>query len=317
MTDQNEINDPVHWLAASPQFERDGVCFSARHTGLYRSSDGGLSWEPAFVSLNLTSPLSAFTVALSPDYQTDRTVYVGVSGAVLSSRDGGESWQIHSLRTPPPLVCCLTPSPDFTRDGVILAGTAEDGILRSGDGGRRWEWWNFGLLDLHVLCLGISPDFAADQTVFSGTESGLFRSTNGGRAWREVTLAPGISPVTCLALSPQFASDGVVFAGTEEDGLFYSSDRGGSWTRLGANIFDEPINGILLASTSKRPLLLRVLTSGGVFDSVDRGQSWKNDLEIQLGATITCGLAPGGNTQSSLILLGLANGQVWNNQSRR
>ena len=41
----NETQDLVYALAASPNFDQDGVCFAARRSGLYRSEDGGRTWQ--------------------------------------------------------------------------------------------------------------------------------------------------------------------------------------------------------------------------------------------------------------------------------
>ncbi len=122
------------------------------------------------------------------------------------------------IALPPPFVHSLAVSPQFAQDGVVLAGTMEDGVFRSGDRGAQWAAWNFGLLDLSVLCLSMSPAYADDETVFAGTDSGIFRSMNGGRAWRELEFPPDWAPVLSLALSPGFGADGMLFAGTEFGG---------------------------------------------------------------------------------------------------
>ena len=56
--------DIVNALAASPQFERDGVCFAARNSGLYRSDDSGRSWRCAYDTLALDAPLVTTAVAV-------------------------------------------------------------------------------------------------------------------------------------------------------------------------------------------------------------------------------------------------------------
>jgi photosystem II stability/assembly factor-like uncharacterized protein len=66
-----------------------------------------------------------------------------------------------------------------------------------------------------------------------GPESGIFRSMNGGRAWREVDFPTEFAPVISLQLSPNYTEDGTLYAGTESHGLFVSSDRGKTWSRLG------------------------------------------------------------------------------------
>jgi len=69
--------DVVYALAASPQFDRDGICFAGRASGLNRSADGGASWRPAYATLNLSEALSTSAVVVSPDFASDRAVFAG------------------------------------------------------------------------------------------------------------------------------------------------------------------------------------------------------------------------------------------------
>ncbi len=185
---ESEMPSGIYALAASPEFAHDGICFAASQGGLFRSEDGGATWRPAYGGIAVTGPVPTTVVAVPPAFPGDRTVFAGVEGGILRSLDGGHAWSSASLSEPSlrlrPIVSALEISPDFERDGVLFAGTMEDGVFRSADRGASWVAWNFGLLDLNVLCLAVSPDFANDETLVAATESGLFVSTNGGRAWR-------------------------------------------------------------------------------------------------------------------------------------
>ena len=83
----------------STQFERDGACFAARNSGLYRSDDGGRSWRSAYDALALAEPLATTAVACSPAYERDHLVIAGASGGLLRSIDGGSTW--HTAGDPP------------------------------------------------------------------------------------------------------------------------------------------------------------------------------------------------------------------------
>ena len=203
--------DLVYALATTPDLD---IWFAARATGLYRSIDDGASWDALYASLEVEGSLPTTSVVLAPNYdgEAHRSLFSGVPGGVLRSTDGGETWFVTILDSPPPAVSALVISPNFVRDGVLIAATTEDGIFRSANRGSNWSRWNFGLLDLNVYSLAISPDFAEDETLYAGVESGIFRSTNGGRAWREVDLSIGFEPVISLAMSPAYAYDQTLFA---------------------------------------------------------------------------------------------------------
>jgi photosystem II stability/assembly factor-like uncharacterized protein len=299
--------DIVLALAASPDFARDGVCFAARGSGLYRSDDGAVGWRPLYDSLGLDAPLATTAVALSPGFARDQTLFAGVHGAVLRSRDGGGSWQIVPLPTPPPVVSALVVSPAFDEDGTVLAGTVEDGVFRSADRGDSWTPWNFGLLDLGVLAMAISPRFAEDETLYAGTGSGLYRSTNGGRAWREVEPVAEFAPVLSVAL----AGDGVVFIGTEACGLLRSDDGGRIWTRLGAGAIAEPVNAVLLAPDPTGGGDLLALLDGALLASRDGGRTWATLAAGEGdGVGLTALAAAPGLGHDGSVLIGFGEGTV-------
>jgi len=303
--------DVVYALGASPQFDRDGVCFAGRASGLYRSVDGGASWQPAYAALNLTEDLSTSAVVVSPGFASDRAVFAGVTGAILRSHDAGATWFLSMLPSPPPVVSCLVASPDHERDGVLFAGTLEDGVFRSSDRGERWVRWNFGLLDLHVLALALSPGFAQDETLFAAVESGIFRSTNGGRAWREVPFPEHLAPVISLAVSPDFKRDGLLLAGTEAHGLYVSRDRGGTWAALGEGLLGEAVNAVLLAPDFPQTPTILAVTSDGLSLSEDGGSTWTElAADVPPDEAVVAVSAPRGLHSGAPLLLGLSNGEV-------
>jgi photosystem II stability/assembly factor-like uncharacterized protein len=208
-------------------------------------------------------------------------------------------------------VLTLALSPDYDQDGVLFAGTAQDGIFRSADRGRRWVGWNFGLADLNVLNLALSPRFATDETLWVGTETGLFRSTNGGRAWREVPFPTEWAPVLSLAVSPDYDRDGMIFVGTDSCGLFRSRDQGETWERLDEGALPSPVNALAISPRFPlRPDLL-ALTGVALLLSRNGGCSWQ-DLTPGLTSEqgMTCALAPLGLDAGAPLLVGLTDGGV-------
>jgi photosystem II stability/assembly factor-like uncharacterized protein len=301
-------NNVVYALAALPDFApgEEGTAFAASASGLRRSDDGGRSWQEGLPSLELPEPLPVTSIAVSPDFANDGSLFVGAPGGILCSENGGAQWQITTLPTPPPVVADLVISPHFREDGVLLAATVEDGVFRSSDRGQRWKAWNFGLLDLRLLCLSISPAFAADETLFAGTESGLFRSTNGGRAWREVPLPGGYDPVLSVALSPHFDEDDALFVGKESGAFLLSRDRGASWEVLGIEGRAEPVNGIVLRSGCV--VLLRESTP---LLSCDGGARWAPLTTAPAPRPgMTALLVPQGFEAGARLLAGYADGEL-------
>jgi photosystem II stability/assembly factor-like uncharacterized protein len=287
--------DTVYALAGSAN-----TLYAARMSGLYSSNDGGVTWHDTFASLNGSQPLSATAVATE-----GTTVFAGVKGAVLRSEDSGKNWLAVGLSSPPPQVVALAISPNYSEDGVIIAGTSEDGVFVSDSRGATWTAWNFGLIDLNVYALIISPRFSMDQTVFTGTESGIFRTHNGGRAWRELPFPMDAAPILSLALS---SADGLLYAGTENNGLFISNDSGISWHQVDNGFTSAAVNAIHITASHTEEVWL--LLEDKLLFSVDGGISWKQHPHDQIvGSRIAMAmlLHP---TVPNTVIVGFADGDL-------
>lgn len=295
----NEINIPdeyIYALAASPDFPDGGSLFAAKSSGLYRSTDHGQSWFHAFESMGLETPLPTTALALSPNYVQDQTVFAAVEGNVLRSTDGGETWVYAELAEPAPLVSVLGISPNFAKDGLLLAGTLDDGIIRTTNRSATWQRWNFGLLDPHINALNFQPD----GTIFAGTESGVFRSTNGGRAWREVDFPMDLAPVISL----ETLGD-VIFVGTEENGLHRSRDGGDSWEQLAP----DALQGAVIQIVVDRSGVLAVLEDA-IYFSKDDGETWDSREGFKAESAISGVVAPLGLGFEYPLWVGLSNGEI-------
>lgn len=309
MADETPTEDTVFALAASPDFTADRTIFAARVSGLYRSTDGGVTWQPTYGSLSLQSDLVTPTVAVSPDFVQDRTVFAGVSGGIVCSYDAGHTWHVIALPPPPSLISCLAFSPTYADDGVAFLGTMEDGVYRSADRGQNWVRWNFGLFDLRVLALAVSPDFSRDETVFAGTDTGIYISKSGGRSWRPLSFPDEAAPVLSLAVSPGFAQDGILWAGAESAGLWVSADRGKSWQRSGEELLRESVNALIIAEWSASERQLLALATEGLFVTRDGGEKW-TPLEADLLAELEPAAVVAPEGIGGALLVGLAEGHV-------
>jgi photosystem II stability/assembly factor-like uncharacterized protein len=318
MTDDHEpdVENPVYAIAACQDFLQGGVCFAARPHGLIRSTDGGKTWEDALRSMEISADPGtlAVTISMDPD---DAAVFAGAVGSILRSNDGGQTWRVARLASPPPLVSVLAVSPAYTMDGMVFAGTLEDGIFCSNDRGAHWSPWNFGLIDLSVLALVPSPNFQHDQTIFAATSTGIFRSRNGGRAWREAGSTGDmvdIAPFVCLAVSPDFANDRTLFAGTESNGMLRSRDGGEHWEPFAEAVIQGSVNTIVVAGSSGQ-LHLLVVCEDGMWVSRDGGERWieqapPDDPDGEDARVMTTACAPLGMQAGAVYLAGFLDGSV-------
>jgi photosystem II stability/assembly factor-like uncharacterized protein len=273
-------------------FGTDRLVFAAKQSGLYHSTDGGKTWSDSYASLKHTAPLPTTSVAVT--VMDDITyAFAATDGRVLRSLDGGKKWQAAELDSPAPLVTALAVSPDFARDGLVLAATMQDGIYFSTDRGVKWQGWNFGLYDSNINALA----FIDSQNIIAAAQSGVFISTNAGRSWRDLDFPIEAAPALCAAVSV----DNALYIGTE-NGLYRSVDVGQVWEQIQAGAVEH-----ILLDGNKKILIVR---DGGLLHSKDGGKTWRLRTGLKTDSAVTCLCAPLGLDTANPLLIGFENGEV-------
>jgi photosystem II stability/assembly factor-like uncharacterized protein len=99
-------------------------------------------------------------------------LYAGLyRGGVLTSQDGGQTWQITSAGMVPE--AGITDIEIDRATGVIYVSAQDSGVLYSTDGGKTWTSLNKGLLTRAVVSLALSADGSV-----------LYAATVGGGVFR-------------------------------------------------------------------------------------------------------------------------------------
>lgn len=261
-----------------------GSWLAGRGSGLARSDDGGIRWSAVPVLPGPDQP-PITTLATASDGE----LLAGTAGGVLRSPNSGERWDACPMPAPPPTVSALAVS----QDGVVLAGTVEDGVLRSPDGGLSWECWNFGLLDPSALCLALAAEDATGQTVLVGTGSGIVRSTSSGRGWRYVT------GTAALCLVEDRSRPGTYYAGSEEGRLLCSQDAGATWQATAVHLSEPMCN--LISPMAKSAAL--IVVAGATLLLLDETLSCCRSVALDEPAL--CAAA-----DERTILIGCASGRI-------
>ena len=227
-------------IGLSPNYQLDQTVFlSGSNAGIYWSTDGGQSWA------NHSPPNVNWDFSISPDFETDGTVFVAGGEKVFKSTDHGQTFSlvVGAGDLPSGSHLALSISPDYTNDETIFVGNYY-GIYKSMDGGDSWinvtsnlpasETSSFP----EVQDLVISPNYAIDQTIFAGVwTKGVFRSTDGGATWVSVYPQAYVFGLQSLAISPNYAEDTTLFVGTTFftgtwTGVVVSQDGGNSWNQM-------------------------------------------------------------------------------------
>ena len=137
--------------------------------GLFRSRDGGSSWQwvarvPGVrrPKAYLAFPWAVVAIAIDPLHPD--TIYAGSqTGGILKSSDGGTTWAVANTGLTDKRIYTLLIDPRNPR--VLFTGTW-GGVFRSTDGAQRWQPYDRGLPAGGVAAFAINP---SDHTVFAGT----------------------------------------------------------------------------------------------------------------------------------------------------
>ena len=198
----------VVWVGTGESNSQRSVSYG---DGIYRSDDGGKSWQ------NLGLKKSEHIGRVVVDPRDSKVVYVAAEGPLWGSggdrglyktADGGKTWK-----------AVLTISENTGVVDVALDPSNPDIVYASAYQRRR-----------HVFTL-----------IDGGPESAIYKSTDAGATWNK--LKSGLPTVDMgrigLAVSP--ADPNVVYATVEaadgKGGIFRSSDKGATWERR--NEFDS------------------------------------------------------------------------------
>ncbi|MBL1216545.1 MAG: hypothetical protein D8M59_03530 [Planctomycetes bacterium] len=218
-------------MRASATYAQDGLVFiGTRHHGLRISDQIRGTWLPARLGL-----LHIASIAPSPAYRTDSTIFVATNdGEILRSVDASLTWEQIGSGLPSGLgLVKLDASPNFTIDGMVLAGTSR-GLYVTQDGGDSWHTAgsNVVVTTQPTEAVAFSPNYGSGRggMLASVRGHGLYRFLERTAVWEQVApelIANGYQ-ITRIAYSPDFEQDGTIYAAAGTH-ILLSTDNGKNW----------------------------------------------------------------------------------------
>ncbi|MFQ5489468.1 MAG: WD40/YVTN/BNR-like repeat-containing protein [Phycisphaerae bacterium] len=234
-------SDVVYVAAQGPLWRAGG------DRGLYKTSDGGQSWERI---LHVSDDTGVNEVHLDPRY---------------------------------PDVIYATAYQRRRRVWTLINGGPESGIHKSSDGGATWRLLTEGLpkVDMGRIGLDISP---ADPDVLyaiieaADKKGGIFRSTDRGETWTK--------RCDYMSSSPQYYNELVADPNLVDrfyslDTYLHVTRDGGKTMKKVPNKFRHVDDHALWIDPADSNYLL-VGCDGGIYESFDRGENWhfKSNLPV-------------------------------------
>jgi len=257
----------VHSLVVLPP----NVLVMATHYGLFRSQNGGTSWqEVAGGSNQLMEGLMTYSLAYST--LNPQRLYVLTQPAVLphtgtvglyTSADQGRNWKlsIASASITSRTIFVVAPGNDTPDEVYIyLSELGPLGLKRSLDNGQHFT--STGTLPFGML-FGVLAIPGAPGHLLAYSSDGMAYSTDGGIHWEVIkNISSSVNDVTTAGPhSPIYASG---------DAGIYSSNDGGKTFQL---VYTQASFASLTAAPTQ-PQVIYGKTGTSVYRSDDGGHSW-------------------------------------------
>jgi photosystem II stability/assembly factor-like uncharacterized protein len=263
-------------LAIDPTTSPSTVYASVGSGGVFKSTDAGNVWTPAWPTQN-TQAVGALARG------SDGTLYAGtgegsnpsgggstfMGDGLYTSHDGGASWQLSGLQDSGAFGRIVV-NPDNPKEvwaaatGSLTWVSSQRGLYHSTDGGQTWQ-----------LALGGTGDHVGAV---------------------DVALQPGNPHVILASLWDRYRNNGSFYYGGVGSGLYRSADDGQTWTRIdnsdihgavcrwdatqtGLDVSDDlgHIGMAFAPSDPNRAYIVFATSNGpdkGYYVSNDGGQTW-------------------------------------------
>jgi photosystem II stability/assembly factor-like uncharacterized protein len=210
------------------------------HRGIYKSTDGGKSWNKLLFRNDTTG-----AVDLSMDPSNPEVLYAGlwtayrkpwqlVSGGsgsgMLKSTDGGRSWKELTRNPGMPAGIIgnvgVSVSPANPRRVYALIEADSGGVFRSDDGGDSWTRVNADR-NLRQRAWYYSRIYAdpQDENLVYASNTGFLRSRDGGKTWQGTSAPHGDSHDAWIA-----PNNNQRMIESNDGGANVSSNGGRTWT---------------------------------------------------------------------------------------
>jgi photosystem II stability/assembly factor-like uncharacterized protein len=257
---EDSLSDRILSVAFAPARQANGqaaVYVGGEPSALYRSEDDGQSWEsfPALTELPSAPewsfpprPWTSHVRWITSHPLDAETIYVGIElGGVMTSRDGGTSWEDRKPGSYHDCHCLAThpAAPDRVYEA------AGGGVALSTDRGMTWTPVDEGM-DRHYVWSVVTDTRDPDLWFVSAAQGARFAHRNDGTADARLYRRRGDQPWEALggdghglprslpympyALIAPRDKEKTILAGFQHGEIWRSEDHGDSWRKLSISL---------------------------------------------------------------------------------
>lgn len=292
--------------------------FGATGGGVWKTTDGGRSWE------NISDGFFGGSIgSIAVSEYDNNVIYAGggektVRGNVSSgygiykTTDAGKTWQkmgleqsrhisrirIHPRNHDIVYAACM---------GNLYAANEQRGVFKSSDGGTSWKKVLYANDEVGAVDLCLDPNnpriiyattWRVKRTPYNlssgGPGSAIYKSTDGGETWTNITenegLPKGTLGIIGISVSPVNSERVWAIIESEEGGVFRSDDAGKTWKKLNGDrdlrqrawyytrIYADPLDKDVVYVLNVQ--YHKSKDGGKTFDSINTPHSDHHDLWI-------------------------------------
>ncbi|MDX1636723.1 MAG: hypothetical protein R3281_02055 [Balneolaceae bacterium] len=269
--------------------------------GVYKSTDGGKTWE----NMGLEESEHISKIVVHPE--NSDIIWVAAQGplwdkggqrGLYKSTDGGQTWEkklgddewtgvtdIELDPRDPDLMYAAT----WQRHRTVAAymgGGPNSGIHKSYDGGETWEELKTGLpLDKNMGKIGMdispqNPDIVYAAIELHRLKGGVYKSENQGDSWQKMsnTVSGGTGPHYYQELYASPHHFGRIYLVSNYTQV--SDDHGKNFETI--NLEHKHVDDHAIAFKNSDPDYIIMGSDGGLYESRDQGQNWRmiNNMPI-------------------------------------
>ena len=228
--------------------------------GVWKTVNGGITYDPVFehegsfsIGCVVYDPNNTNVIWVgSGENNNQRSASYG--DGVYKSTDGGKSWKNMGLKNAEHtgMIKVDPKNSDIVyvaAYGPLWSAGGDRGIYKTTDGGKSWKKIlnvseNTGFNEIHIDPRYSNILYASAHQrrrqgfsyISGGPESNLYKSTDGGITWDTLSngLPAGDKGRIGLSISPVNPDHiyAIIEAAGKNGGVYHSSDRGASWTKM-------------------------------------------------------------------------------------